>query len=100
HEAYELREPSCPFRTLPAERIVAGNELALAFKDGFPVTDGHILIVPRRHVSDYLGLWQPELNAINDLQQQIVGQLRAQDSSISGFNIGTNAGASAGQTIF
>jgi diadenosine tetraphosphate (Ap4A) HIT family hydrolase len=100
HEAYEMRDLECPFCTLPSERILMRNELAVAIKDGFPVADGHTLIVPKRHVPDYLGLWQPELNAIHDLQRQIIERLQTEDSTIAGYNIGTNAGAAAGQTIF
>lgn len=99
HEAYELRDPDCLFCTLPSERICLRNELAYAIEDAFPVTAGHTLVLPNRHVTDYFGLWQPELNAINDLQRQIVERLRRDDPTISGFNVGTNAGASAGQTI-
>lgn len=98
--AYDHRDPVCLFCSLPLERVVLRNELAVAITDAFPVTDGHMLILPHRHVGDYLELWQPELNAIHQLQRQVVVKLRKDDVSISGFNIGTNAGASAGQTIF
>lgn len=98
--AYDQRNADCIFCTLPIERIVFRNSLAIAVADAYPVTAGHMLILPLRHVADYLELWQPELNAIHDLQRQIVDRLRRDDPRISGFNIGTNAGASAGQTIF
>lgn len=100
HEAYEVRDATCLFCALPPQRIQLRNELAFAVEDAFPVTEGHMLILPRRHVADYLELWQPELNAVHALQRQIVDHLRREDPTISGFNIGTNAGASAGQTIF
>ncbi len=100
HEAYGLRDSACIFCTLEQGRIVQENELALAIRDRFPVTQGHTLIIPRRHISDYFELWQPELNAIYSLQLQVVQQLRMSDPEISGINIGTNSGASAGQTIF
>lgn len=99
HEAYERRDPSCLFCTLTPDRILLQNELAFAISDAFPVTPGHMLLIPRRHVDTYLDLWQPELNAITDLQRRAIDMLRA-DPAISGLNIGTNAGASAGQTIF
>jgi len=100
HEAYALRDETCPFCTLPPERVAAENALMVAIEDAYPVTTGHMLLIPRRHVLDQTGLWQPEINALFALQCQLIQQLRATDSSISGFNIGSNVGASAGQTIF
>jgi ATP adenylyltransferase len=99
HEAYRLRDPKCLFCTLDDDQIVMESELVLAVRDRFPVTSGHTLIIPRRHVVDYLELWQPELNAVRDLELHIVRQLRENDPTISGFNIGANSGVSAGQTV-
>lgn len=100
HTAYALRDDCCPFCTLPRERIVAENELIIAIRDAYPVTPGHTLLIPQRHVEDQTGLWQPEINALHALQAQIIDRLRDEDSTISGFNFGSNAGVSAGQTIF
>ena len=90
----------CPFCELPAERIVAQNELALAIRDGFPVTEGHTLVIPKRHVADYFGLTPEEVLACNELLQQLKKEIQAGDSSVTAFNIGMNAGPDAGQTIF
>ena len=79
---------------------MAENELAVAFRDGFPVTPLHTLVIPKRHVADYFDLYQPELNAINQLLVKIKSELIITDASITGFNIGINSGQSAGQTIF
>lgn len=100
HEAYALRDANCPFCTLPPTRIVAENILVMAIEDAYPVTPSHILLLPRRHVPDQTGLWQPEINALAQLQTIMIERLRTTDPSISGFNIGSNAGVSAGQTIF
>jgi diadenosine tetraphosphate (Ap4A) HIT family hydrolase len=100
HAAYAARDDKCPFCTLPSKRIVAENELILAIRDAYPVTSGHTLLITRRHVEDQTGLWQPEINALHSLQGQLIGELRDADPTINGFNIGSNAGASAGQTIF
>ncbi len=40
----------CPFCEFPAERIVAQNGLAFVIRDGFPVTEGHALVIPKWHV--------------------------------------------------
>ena len=74
--------------------------MAYAFRDKFPVTDLHTLVVPKRHVADYFDLHQPELNAINLLLSEIRETLMSEDSTITGFNVGTNVGESSGQTVF
>ena len=79
--------------------VIEENELAKAFYDKFPVTRGHILIVPKRHVKGYFDLFQPELNAINRLMRSVRKKLMSEDVSITGFNVGTNDGETAGQTI-
>lgn len=79
--------------------VIEENELAKAFYDKFPVTRGHILIVPKRHVKGYFDLFQPELNAINRLMRSVREKSMSEDVSITGFNVGTNDGETAGQTI-
>ena len=79
--------------------VVEENELAKAFYDKYPVTRGHILIVPKRHVKGYFDLFQPELNAINRLMRSVRVRLMSEDISITGFTVGTNDGEAAGQTV-
>lgn len=98
--AYTVRSEGCAFCELPPQRIIAENELALAFRDGFPVTEYHTLIIPKRHVSDYFDLFQPERNAMQTLMQQQRTLIIQSDPSVTAFNVGINAGADAGQTIF
>lgn len=98
--AYEHREAGCLFCDLPTDRIVLENELAYAIRDGFPVTESHTLIIPKRHIETYFELGQAEVNAINALLQQAKVDIEKADSSVSGFNIGMNNGEDAGQTIF
>ena len=90
----------CIFCELDPNRIIAENDLAYAIRDGFPVTNGHSLIIPKRHVADYLGLTEPEVIAINSLIKDLKADLAIEDPQINGLNIGINAGESAGQTIF
>ena len=99
--SYTERPEGCLFCHLPPERkILAENSLAYAITDGFPVTEGHCLIIPKRHVVTYFDLSRPELNACDDLLRQLKASIQSADGSVTGFNIGMNAGASAGQTIF
>jgi diadenosine tetraphosphate (Ap4A) HIT family hydrolase len=100
---YDHRVKNCLFceiQTIERQRIIAENELAYAIRDGFPVTEGHTLIIPKRHVKDYFSLKQSELNSINQLIRQQKLLLEDNDSKIDGFNIGINNGEAAGQTIF
>ena len=90
----------CIFCTEGVERAFLKNDLAYAMRDGFPVTDGHCLIIPFRHVETYFELSEREILACNALLLQTKQQLLSTDSSIGGFNIGVNSGEAAGQTIF
>lgn len=99
-DSYVFRESGCLFCDLPKSRVLHENELALCIADGFPVTPGHRLIIPKRHAADYFDLYQSEISACNALLHQQRTELIANDASISGFNIGMNNGADAGQTIF
>ncbi len=91
---------SCLFCNIKDERVIAENDLAYAVHDGFPVTELHTLIIPKRHVEDYFGLTQEELLACDDLIRSLKDEIMNSDSSVDAFNIGMNAGESAGQTIF
>ena len=99
-DSYSDRDADCVFCNNCAGRIIAENELCFAIRDGFPVTDLHTLIIPKRHVADYFDLYQPELNAIHDLLAQQKQSIMQEDTSVTGFNVGINAGKSAGQTVF
>ena len=95
-----MENNNCIFCSLEKNRVIKSNELALAFRDNFPVTELHTLIVPRRHAKDYFELTQEEVAACNNLINQLRLDLMEEDSSIEGFNIGMNAGEVAGQTVF
>lgn len=99
-DSYKRRELGCLFCELTPDRIIEENELCLMIEDAFPVTPNHTLIIPKRHVSDYFDLYQPELNAIHSMLNARRQSLLENDQTITGFNVGINAGESAGQTIF
>ena len=81
-------------------RIIAENELAYAIYDGYPVTEYHTLVIPKRHTKTYFDLYQPELNACNQLLESMKEKIQDQDKSVTAFNIGINNGEDAGQTIY
>ena len=90
---------ACPFCAMPAERIVEGDELLLVVRDTYPVSEGHTLIIPRRHVADGFELTEAEWTAIGQAMRSLKAQL---DETLrpDGYNIGINVGETAGQTIF
>ena len=100
HQSYAERDKNCLFCNLKPSRIIDENELCIAIRDGYPVTTNHTLIIPRRHVPDYFDLYQPELNAIHSLLHSQKNLIMETDPAVTGFNVGINSGASAGQTIF
>ena len=95
-----LDNNACVFCSIPTDRVIAENPLAYAIRDKFPVTDGHLLVIPKRHAENYFSLTQDELLACDGLLRQLRDDFRDKDSSVEGFNIGMNAGAVAGQTVF
>ena len=74
------------------------NELAYARYDGFPVNDGHLLLVPRRHVSDYFDTTEAEKQALQELLERGKSLLDGEKSP-DGYNFGVNCGQAAGQTV-
>jgi len=99
-DSYNYRGTDCIFCDLGAGRIIAENELCFAIRDAFPVTEQHTLVIPKRHVADYFDLHQPERNAIEAMLHEERQSIQENDNTVTGFNIGINAGASAGQTVF
>lgn len=85
---------------MPDDRVIASNKLAYVVKDGFPVTQGHVLVIPKRHVADFFGLSDDEVLACNQLIKELRLKIMDEDELVKGFNVGMNAGAAAGQTIF
>jgi ATP adenylyltransferase len=90
----------CLLCNIENERIIAQNEVAYAIRDGFPVTDKHTLIIPKRHISSYFELNSYEKSACDELLSSIKNQILLDDDEVTGFNIGINVGKDAGQTIF
>lgn len=87
-----------PFLALPPSEHVASNALAFAVRDGFPVSPGHTLVVPRRLVATWFDATREEQLAILDLVDAVKRSLDAERRP-DGYNVGVNAGAAAGQTV-
>lgn len=93
-------KPNCLFCEIPTERVILENTLAYAIRDGFPVTELHSLVIPKRHMADYFDLSSDEILACNSLLALLRKDILDKDMTVSGFNIGVNVGRDAGQTIF
>jgi len=89
----------CLFCEVNPKELLFENELAFAIFDRFPVSEGHCLVIPRRHIPDYFSASESEILAIHELLircRNHTDQLFSPD----GYNIGVNIGQLAGQTIF
>ena len=92
----------CPFCEIvsnrPSERIFDESDLVVAITDGFPISKGHTLIVPKRHISTFFDCTPNERQAILDMLDHSKAKL---DSLYNpdAYNIGINDGSAAGQTV-
>ena len=96
-----MRDPNnpCLFCNSKISGIAHENDLAYASYDTYPVSEFHCLIIPKRHVIDYFELTDEELVACNDLIKVIKEEILIKDKNVKAFNIGTNTGKIAGQSI-
>ena len=93
--------PDCPFCEEQLKDTVVGSYGSMvAVLDRHPVTEGHHLIITRRHVDDYFRLSATERADMDHLLRILKNKIEKEDPSVTGFNIGVNIGASAGQTVF
>ena len=90
--------PCCPLCDVPSDRVVAQSVHTLTLRDAHPVSPGHTLIVPKRHVASFFELSDDDL-------ADVLSALRAAKSALDaelrpdGYNVGVNVGAAAGQTV-
>ncbi len=90
--------PSCPFCVLPADRIVLQNSSAVAIYDAYPISPGHLLIIPTRHVASWFDTSDTEKQDMLKLLETARSYLHNAHQA-DGYNIGINDGAVAGQTV-
>ena len=97
-----MRDPNIPciFCKIKHEELQFENQLAYSSIDSYPVSEFHSLIVPKRHVETYFELNNEEIQACNELILKTKEKILKLDPNVKGFNIGTNAGKTAGQSIF
>lgn len=89
---------SCPFCTLPKERIILSNSFGVVIRDGYPISLGHTLVIPQRHIGSFFELQPQERDALLSLLEESKRRLD-EEFQPDGYNIGINDGPSAGQTV-
>jgi diadenosine tetraphosphate (Ap4A) HIT family hydrolase len=93
-----MSNKTCLFCHLPDCRIIDSSPLALVIRDAYPVSPGHTLIIPKRHIGSFFEATAEERQELLALLGQ--AQLKLlEELSPDAFNIGINDGAAAGQTI-
>lgn len=91
-------ELDCPFCRPPSTRVVEEGGAVFAIEDGYPVTPGHTLVIPRRCEASIFDLPAPELADLWSMVALIRNRLMARPG-VEGVNVGVNDGVMAGQTI-
>ena len=92
----------CPFCPIDSQRILfrhsVGSASVVALWDGFPVSPGHLLIVPVRHIPTWFDASPEEHQALTGALEIAKSHIESQFQP-QGYNIGINVGAAAGQTV-
>ena len=86
------------FLAYPETIWCASNDLAFAFRDHFPVSPGHTLVVTRRVTTDWFAATEAEQRAVIALIREVKRQID-EEYRPDGYNVGFNAGTAAGQTV-
>ena len=100
----ELNCPFCEILGKPVwmtgfRRIVSKHDSFFVIRDGYPVTEGHTLIIPNKHIPDAFDLNGYELMELHRILAEQRLELAEKDETITGFNVGFNSGVDAGQTV-
>ena len=89
---------NCPFCTIPQDRIIDSNEFGVTIRDGYPISPGHTLVIPKRHIGSWFAISKDERLGLEDLLCRAKDVLQEEFKPDS-YNIGINDGPAAGQTV-
>jgi ATP adenylyltransferase len=95
---------ACPFCRISGEHdddrylVVRRAGMAYVVLNLYPYAPGHLMVVPYRHVADYVDTTDEEVAEITALTKQALRTL-ARVSHAEGFNVGMNQGAAGGAGI-
>jgi diadenosine tetraphosphate (Ap4A) HIT family hydrolase len=93
-----MEKSRCLFCSVPPEEILIDGPIAMARIDNHPVSPGHTLIIPKRHVASFFETTEEERAAMLKLLDEAKAVLD-QKHKPDGYNIGINGGEAAGQTV-
>ncbi len=91
-------QKTCRFCDLSGERIIAEDPHCTVILDGYPVSPGHALVIPKRHTPSFFETTAEERQALFaalDVAKSIIDQ----EFAPAAYNIGVNDGAAAGQSV-
>jgi diadenosine tetraphosphate (Ap4A) HIT family hydrolase len=91
--------PGCPFCPPPQDRVAFTTDDVVGLWDAFPVSPGHLLLIPRRHVATWFDA-TPEERVALTVATNTARELIDARHAPQGYNIGMNVGRAAGQTVF
>ena len=90
----------CIFCSKKNCKVIKTTKFFFIIRDtAYPVTEHHTLIISNRHIDNYFDLNKEEIVELDEIIKQQKKELQILDKTISGFNIGTNIGKDAGQSI-
>ena len=82
------------------DEIVYENKFFIATRDSYPVTELHTLIIPKRHFASFFDMNLDEQSSLHQILKQQRDEILTIDPTVEAFNLGTNDGIAAGQSIF
>lgn len=88
----------CPFCTLPKSRVLYSNDCGKVTRDAFPISPGHTLVIPHRHVGSMFDLSPEEWSALFELLTAAKADVD-KEFAPAAYNLGVNDGQMAGQTV-
>jgi len=89
----------CIFCNPKKKNIIFETPLVYATFDSYPVSNFHALIITKRHVKNFFSITNDELLESQKLIVKLKKKIISKDSTVKGFNIGTNSGKFAGQSV-
>lgn len=95
---YPMTEIVCPFCALPPSRVLGENLHAFWIRDVYPISSGHSLIIPKRHIESFFEATPEERDALLTLLDEAKIDVE-KEYQPDGYNIGINDGTAAGQTV-
>ncbi|MCL2587413.1 MAG: HIT family protein [Firmicutes bacterium] len=93
-------QSNCPFceEIFHKDKNLYENNLAWVKESLGPVSDGHMLVIPKRHIADFFDSTKEEKVAIMELLDWAKAYVESKFKP-DGYNIGVNCGQAAGQTV-